>query len=298
MNAPVSIKRMGLDGVSKKDMFGVDPRLLKIEPGFNLRGIDPEHVAGFETTIKAGGTIPPIDIRGTREGDLFIVDGHHRHAAIMNLINAGEDIKAVNCCSYSGSDADRVCLMFTSANGKPLDPLGQAIGVQRLLRFGWSEEQIAARIARTVFRVRQLIELSTFDESVKAMIRAGEVSADVALEMHHKHGSAASVKIAGAVDSAKSKGKNKATRAGMNGRAMPKKIVTAVISGLRNAADLVPQEARLVATMSRMDSDVDRAARTVSIPVNSLIALLDAAEQIASAENTTTTELSARKDQQ
>lgn len=281
MNAPASIKRLGIEGVSKKDMFSVDPRLLKIEDGFNLRDLDPEHVAGFEATIRAGGTIPPIDIRGTRDKELFIVDGHHRHAAVMNLISSGEDIKSVNCCSYAGSDSDRVCLMLTSANGKPLTPMEQAIGFLRLSRYGWTKEQIAARVARTTIRVEQLLDLAVADSAIHAMIRAGTVSADMALEMIRKHGDGAADALAAAIAKASSSGKKKVTRAGINGRALPKKIVKAAIHGIEVAATLVGDEARHQASLARLMSAEDLADETATIPMAALIELLDAAEAVA-----------------
>lgn len=276
MNA--SIKRLGIEGISKKDMFGIAPHLLQVEPGFNLRfDLDPEHIAHFKQVIRAGGTIPPLQVRATSEKEIFIVDGHHRHAAVMELIDEGLEIASINCVGYQGSDADRIAMVLTSAEGKPLTPLEQAFGYQRLTRLGWSEEVIADRCARTVVRVRQLLSLACADTAIHELIRTGKISADFAIEVIRKHGSKAAQAINGSLDQVKEGGgKGKVTRATMNGRSLPKKVVTSLVEHVTAAAARVSPDTMAIVTKARTMPDNERAKLTVTVPVELLIGLVDA----------------------
>jgi ParB-like chromosome segregation protein Spo0J len=280
-----SIKRLGLEGISKKDMYGIDPRLLEVEEGLNLRFVlDREHIDGFKATIRAGGTIPPIEVRATAEKRIFVVDGHHRRAAIVELIEEGLDIKAVDCISHRGSDADRVVTMLTSSQGRPLTPLEQAIGYLRLERMGWTKEQIAERVARTVVRVEQLLDLACADAAIHTLIRTGKVSGDLALEMVRKHGDKAIEVLKASVETAEASGKTKVTRAKVVGRAVSKKVVKSVFARLSSTAAMIPTETLKSVAEAKALPEAERAKMTVTVPVEVLIGLMDAGDLIPSAE--------------
>src|SRR4051812_10222080 len=128
MSKPLpSLKAMAeakLDGVNKQTQFTVDARLVEFEEGFNGRPIDPEHVASFKETKRNGGTWPAITVR-VEDGRIIAVDGHHRVTAQLELLAEDKDgtiLPGLDAVQFRGSDSDRVLLMITSQQGKPMTP--------------------------------------------------------------------------------------------------------------------------------------------------------------------------------
>lgn len=196
--------------VSKVTSFAVDPRSLEVEEGFNARPLNLEHVAQMSLAYRNGAVFPPLEVR-VDDGRILIVDGHHRHAAALDAISTGADVKALDCRQFRGGDADRVAHMITSAGGLPLTPLQLGIQLRKLIGFGWSEKQIADRIGKSVEHVKNTILLAEANSDVHKAVNAGEVSSTTAAALVKKHGSKAGKVIQEGVAKAKASGKTKAT---------------------------------------------------------------------------------------
>jgi ParB-like chromosome segregation protein Spo0J len=196
--------------VSKVTSFAVDPRSIDVEEGFNARPLDMEHVAQMSIAYRNGAVFPPLEVR-VEDGRILIVDGHHRHAAALDAISKGADVKALDCRQFRGGDADRVAHMITSAGGLPLTPLQLGIQLRKLIGFGWSEKQIADRIGKSVEHVKNTILLAEANSDVHQAVNAGEVSSTTAAALVKKHGSKAGKVIQEGVAKAKASGKTKAT---------------------------------------------------------------------------------------
>jgi len=199
-------------GVSKVTSFAVDPRILAVEPGFNARPLNADHVASLSLTLRNGAVFPPLEVR-VEEGQIFIVDGHHRHAAALDAISKGSDIKAMDCRHFRGNDIERVAHMITSAGGLPLTPLQLGIQYRKLIGFGWDEKQIADRVGKTTVHVKDMITLAEANSDVHKAVNAGEVSGTTALEIVKEHGSKAGAVISEALQQARAEGKSKVTPA-------------------------------------------------------------------------------------
>lgn len=204
--------------VSKVTAFAVDPRALEVEEGFNARPLNPDHVNEMALAQRNGAVFPPLEVR-VEDGHIFIVDGHHRHAASMQNIAAGFDIKSLDVRHFRGNDADRVAHMITSASGLPLTPLQLGVQYRKLIGYGWTEPQIANRRGKSVQHVKDMIQLAEANSDVHQAVTAGLISGTAALKMVKQHGSKAGAVIQEGLEEAKAQGKDKVTPKGLPRRA-------------------------------------------------------------------------------
>ena len=224
-------------GVS--DLFKFDPRILQIDPTFNVRRDTPElrqHIDELKGSIREHGVKKPLKVRLDGER-VFIVDGHTRLRAVMELIEDGAEIETVPCVPEARfvSEADRTLDLLTENSGKPLEPLEKGEVFKRLLAFGWDEARIALKSGLGVKQVQNLLALSAAPEAVKEMVSNGEVSATTALRAVQAEGGAqATETLKEAVAEAKANGKGKAT---------PKAVAAAAATRQANKAAVAAPKA-------------------------------------------------------
>lgn len=196
--------------VSKVTSFAVDPRVLEVEEGFNARPLNADHVAEMSLALRNGATFPALDVR-VDAGRILIVDGHHRHAAALDAIAKGFDIKSLDVRHFRGNDADRVAHMISSAGGLALTPLQLGVQYRKLIGFGWTETQIANRGGKSVQHVKDMILLGEANSDVHQLVNAGKISGTAALKAVKQHGSKAGAVIQEGLEQAKAEGKDKVT---------------------------------------------------------------------------------------
>lgn len=228
-----SFKQMIQAGeVKRADAMKVQPCDLHEEAGFNLRQEGAELEASIEALklyILDGGVYPPLEVRPREEGGVWIVDGHRRSRAIKRAIESGAAIEWVNVIAFTGNDADRTLRIMTSAEGRGLSPLETSMGYKKLAAFGWEPDQIAGKVGKTRQHVDQLLILANAPASVHKLVAAGKVSAAVAVDAVRKHGDDAGSVLGGELDKAKAAGKGKVTAGTIKGKALPPKVVAAVV---------------------------------------------------------------------
>ena len=214
--------------VSKTTQFAIDPRALVVEEGFNARPLNADHVAEMSLALRNGATFPPLDVR-VEDGRILIVDGHHRHAAALDAIAKGFEIKVLDCRQFRGNDADRVAHMLNSASGLALTPLQLGVQYRKLIGFGWTEKQIADRRGKSVQHVKDMILLAESNSDVHQAVNAGQISGTAALNIVKKHGSKAGAVIREGLEAAQASGKSKVTpkalARGKGGKVSDKQIV-------------------------------------------------------------------------
>jgi ParB-like chromosome segregation protein Spo0J len=196
--------------VSKTTAFAVNPRVIKVEEGFNARPLNPEHVAEMSLAWRNGAVFPPLEVR-VEDGRIILVDGHHRHAAALDAIEKGLDIKTVDVRQFRGNDADRVAHMITSAGGLPLTPLQLGIQYRKLIHFGWTEKEIAGRTGKSGEHVRNMILLGEANSDVHQLVNAGQISGTAAVAVIKEHGSKAGQVIRKSLQQVQASGKSKVT---------------------------------------------------------------------------------------
>lgn len=209
----MSLKEMAS---GRKDLFMLDPRLLVVEPGWNVREPGPEleeHIQTLMASIAEIGIQEPLTIY-MRGEEPVITNGHCRYTAVMRLIANGTDIKAVpvRVEERYASEADRILSMLTRNAGKPLTPLEKGMVFKRLLGHGWKVEEIAKKSGVTPEYASRLLTLTAAPSPVINMVRNNQVSATTAVETLKDLGEEKATEVLqGALAVATSEGKAKAT---------------------------------------------------------------------------------------
>lgn len=173
----------------KRDAYPFDPRLLKIDAGYNVRDLEAlderDDLNELKESIRTNGVRVPLEVRLIDE-DVFVVSGHRRHKAVMELIAEGEEIKAVPVMPEPKhtSEVDRILNLVVSNSGKPLKPLEIAEVVRRLIAFGWEKQQIAKRLGwKSPSTVTQHLDMLALPEGVKEQVRENVISATEATKV-------------------------------------------------------------------------------------------------------------------
>lgn len=193
----------------KTYLLGVDE--LYVEPGYNVREIDQQHVEEFRDAFIAGEHVPPLTVQVTEQG-VKIIDGHHRYHGAKLAQEAGHEIR-LECKDFTGSEADRIAFMVTSSQGRALEPLERAAAYQRLKNQGWEPAEIAKKVKRSVADVDHHLALLTAGDGLIKMVKTGEVAATTAVAMVREHGAKAETVAKTQLAKAKAGGKKKLTRA-------------------------------------------------------------------------------------
>ena len=194
-----------------KKTFLVPLAEMYVEPGYNVREIDQEHVAEFRDAFIAGEFVPPLAVQVTEQG-VKIIDGHHRYYGAKMASEAGHEIARLECKDFAGSEADRIAYMVTSSQGKALSPLERAAAYQRLLNQGWTPAEIAKKVKRSTADVDQHLQLLECGDGLIAMVKSGEVAPTTAVALSREHGPKAEAVAQVQMEKAKAAGKTKLTR--------------------------------------------------------------------------------------
>ncbi|WP_373329979.1 ParB/RepB/Spo0J family partition protein [Cronobacter turicensis] len=182
-----------------------------VEPGYNVREIDQQHVEEFRDAFIAGEFVPPLAVEVTDQG-VKVIDGHHRYYGAKLATVAGREVPRLECKDFVGTEADRIAFMVTSSQGKPLSPLERAAAYQRLVNQGWEIAEIAKKVKRSVADVDHHIQLLSCGDDLIEMVRSGEVAATTAVALTREHGAKASSVAVEQMSKAKAAGKKKLTR--------------------------------------------------------------------------------------
>ena len=275
---PASFKTMIKDGTIKRaDAMKVRYSDIRVKEGFNLRDLDDEYETGIEALaayMLAGGTFPALEVIALPDGSgVEVVDGHRRYDAIGRAIQRGAPIEWVAVVGFQGNEIERRARIYTSNEGVKLRPLEAARGFKRFRGMGLDTEEIAALVHRSRPHIENYLVLADAEPDVQTLVRSGAVSAEVAIDAVRLYGAQAGQFLSGKVVQAKAAGKSKVTASAIHGRALPRKVVSPLISGVD--AFIKGLDANQRATL--VDIKEGRvASETITIPTAALIDLFDA----------------------
>ena len=160
--------------VTRTDLWRVDPRLIEIQSGWNPR--TTFELEDLRDSIREHGVLSPIRVR--KSGDtLILVDGERRVRAVLDLINAGVDIKSIPALIESSqNEADLLVMALTTNLGEPLNPLDEARAFQRLVGYGFSQLDIARKVGRSPAYVHTRLTLLQGTHALQADIASNTVT--------------------------------------------------------------------------------------------------------------------------
>jgi ParB/RepB/Spo0J family partition protein len=212
------ITRLKDAAITTKDAFLIDPRIIIIEPGFNIRDFSLQeniaHVRWLADSIKQSGVLQAITIRYV-DGQVFLVDGECRVRAARLAMEEGCDLKGILALAESRgmNEAERVLSLITRNSGKNVNALEEAVAFARLLKFNWTEAEIAQKSGLSRAHIASRLMLHEAPNDLQRMIGEEKVSPTEAVIEIRAHGSKeATAVISEAVDIAHKQGKKKATR--------------------------------------------------------------------------------------
>lgn len=185
---------------------------LYVEPGYNVRDIDQEHVNEFRDAFIAGELIPPLVVKVTERG-IKVMDGHHRYYGALAATEAGHEVLRLECKDFVGSEADQIAFMVTSSQGKPLTALERGMAYRRLANQGWTNAEIAKKVKRSPADIDLHLQLTECDEKIITMVKSGQVAATTAVAMTKEHGAEAGKFAADKLEKVKAEGREKITKA-------------------------------------------------------------------------------------
>lgn len=174
-----------INKTKKKDILLIDPRILKIEEGFNTR-FDYGDIESLKNSIIENGVLIPLT--GYKEDDKYvIIAGHRRHMAINMAIEEGVDIARVPFISCrKPTMEDRLFETLLSNDGKEMTLLELGETYKRLLKYGLTIVEIAKRIGKTYKHVSDMINVASSGKDIKTLVSDGNISATLVAEIKAK----------------------------------------------------------------------------------------------------------------
>lgn len=210
---------------SRGEMLQIDPRKLKVEPGWNQREEGPDldaHIDTLAQSIAQVGVREPLRVVW-KDGDGYVRSGHCRlRASIRAIEHYKAELKTVPVIAENryATDADQVCGQIIDNSGKPLTAFETAKVLKKLIDLGWSGQDIAAKIGKSASYVSQVLDLLLLPQNIMDMVKRGEVSATLAIQTYkslNEDAGAAAAKLREAVGVAQGEGRK---------RAMPKDMTS------------------------------------------------------------------------
>lgn len=185
-------------GVLKRNnAYFIDPTRICIREGHNPR-FDMGDIRQLADQIKAelarnpdsGGLINDLRVKrlkpATETADFELIDGNRRLLAIRLLMEEGVKFPVGVPSKIEAHDVDDLSMLvhtFVANEGKPFNPLEEAIAYDRFRQAGWTLERISAEVGRSVLHIGTTLELLAADESVRDAVGKGEVSASTAKDI-------------------------------------------------------------------------------------------------------------------
>lgn len=178
------------ENVKRANSFMIDPRIIQIEPGFNLRGMFTEnyweqadtlaHIEQFAKSYRNGDFVPPIVVK-VINGVPFVRDGEHRLRALQKIIAEGVPFARVEVVEASGDELAQAKTNFNANNGRQWSAVERAVHYGRFKSYGMTIEEIANEVGHTVQHVYQLLTILEMPLELKRRIQNGEISASAAI---------------------------------------------------------------------------------------------------------------------
>lgn len=207
-------------GASSRDIWQLDPAKIKVFEGLNPRVMNEKykaHIRSLADSIVSEGYYQSQPMAGYVEkvsGEVYLYDGHSRLLAVKLAISEGAQIPRVPVTvSMEGLSVDDITVSLIRANsGKNLSYYESAIVCKRLIKSGFTTEEISTRTGINPQSVKARLDLMASPFKLREMVANEIISATLAIEMIAKHGGKALEQIEKAQESANEAGKTRVTK--------------------------------------------------------------------------------------
>lgn len=212
--------------VGRGDLFKVRIDSLVIVEDFNesRKYNDPAelraHIDGMKAFVRAGGTLPAIEVFVNPEtGATEVVEGHCRTACFRELLAEdfeadGKPFTTIPAIPFKGSMAQRRARIVTSNSQLPLAKLGEAMVYLAMRDIdGLTAAEIATETRKSRGHIDQMLLLATADDDVRKAIADGVITPTESVHIIRKHGEGAAQEIERLKEVAAESGKGKITGA-------------------------------------------------------------------------------------
>ena len=178
-------KEVEINKTKRSDVLFVDPKLIRIEEGFNTR-LDYGDLDELTSSIIENGVRVPL--RGYKEGEYYILnDGHRRFLAVNKALKQGIDIARVPFISEKKKSLEeRIFDIILFNDGKSLTPLELGETYRKLMQYGYNYSEIAKKIGKTIKHVSDMVSVAESSKEMKDLIKDGGVSASLVAEVKAK----------------------------------------------------------------------------------------------------------------
>lgn len=182
------------------DLWNVDPRTIKVIPGYNIRVRNAaffEKLALltqsiYENGFKKDSALSVIVIRDEDGGQsIYVKRGHRRLESTLAAIAMGKEIATIPCiiASDNCSEEDMTSDLVESNNGEPLTQYETAIACKRMSRFIPDDHAaIAKRLGLWPTQVTDYLLLINGPIEISNYVRDDVVSFTLAVELLQEHG--------------------------------------------------------------------------------------------------------------
>lgn len=194
-NSLDQLSRADKENIKQKKMFQLDINMLVLPSDYNIRyagmGFDEywnqEHVKKYVSDLARayaeGDAFPPLIVKFDVETQrAIIVDGAHRFMAIREANEKlGAEIIRHLVSESKGDESKNILLMINTGQRLDLSAVEVAEGLARLEVFGFSVEEIAQKINKTVQYVYNMRKVNDLPKETKLLIRQKKITVTRAL---------------------------------------------------------------------------------------------------------------------
>ncbi len=210
---------MEMNKTTRSDLYKVDPRLIEVQKGFNVR--QDFSVDDIIDSIKRDGVIQPMTVIPFKDSEgvekYRLIDGERRYRAAMRAIEEGATIARVPVMFLSKSKTEEELLIeqVTRNEGKRFNEYEYGIMFERFrTNFGYTVAEIADKFCKQASYISQCLQLLTCNQEIQQALKENKVSASVVREVTRSTDDETKQveAVNSAIQNAKSKGKAKATK--------------------------------------------------------------------------------------
>lgn len=181
-----------IDGAIRKDILLVPVSELKVKSEDNYRQ-DLGDLSGLASSIAQEGVLQPLRVKRGHEGQLELISGFRRFAAVQKLREQGVEVERVPCVFQDrtrlGEGDVLVAQLLENAHRKDATALERARAYDRLIRvIGLDVGEVSKRLGESEGSIRSYLNLLVAPTPIQKALEGGRISMTAANQIVKKAG--------------------------------------------------------------------------------------------------------------